>query len=62
MNELTEKTPRPHLTRVIEQLDTAKSLTKNGVEYWTGRDLQVILAYASWAKFEAVIDLSLIHI
>jgi DNA-damage-inducible protein D len=30
--------------------------TENGVEYWLARDLQVLLGYAEWRNFIAVID------
>jgi DNA-damage-inducible protein D len=37
-------------------LDEKKRETKNGVEYWMGRDILIILAYASWDKFEGVVE------
>lgn len=30
--------------------------TESGVEYWLARDLQVLLGYAEWRNFPAVID------
>jgi len=30
--------------------------TESGVEYWLARDLQVLLGYAEWRNFNAVID------
>ena len=36
-------------------LDEKKRMTKTGVEYWMGRDIMTILAYASWERFEGVV-------
>jgi DNA-damage-inducible protein D len=36
-------------------LDEKKRLTRAGVEYWMGRDIMTILAYASWERFEGVV-------
>jgi len=40
---------------IIKKLDTAKRLSKNGGEYWMGRELQEILGYSSWENFQKVI-------
>lgn len=40
----------------IEQLEKLKKHTKRGVEYWSGRDIYLILGYASWDRFRDVID------
>lgn len=36
-------------------LDVAKKLSLNGGEYWTARDLQLVLGYSRWENFEGVI-------
>jgi DNA-damage-inducible protein D len=41
---------------VIERLDALKRLSKNGGEYWMGRDLQPILGYDKWENFKHVIQ------
>jgi DNA-damage-inducible protein D len=41
---------------VINELERAKIVPPSGHEYWMGRDLMSILDYASWEKFEAVIE------
>jgi DNA-damage-inducible protein D len=37
-------------------LDEKKMYTPEGVEYWLGRDLQVILGYDTWQNFAQVIE------
>lgn len=41
---------------VIKDLDSRKRLTKSNSEYWMGRDIQEILGYSKWDKFENVIE------
>lgn len=43
------------LDSIHKALEQVKRLAKNGGEYWTGRDIQPILGYASWDKFMNVI-------
>jgi len=40
----------------IKGFETHKKFTTNGVEYWMGRDMMTLLGYASWDKFESVIE------
>jgi len=40
---------------IINGLEKAKMYTKNGGEYWMGRDIQTVLGYDKWDKFENVI-------
>jgi len=40
----------------IETLDRFKKRTKEGVEYWLARDLQILLGYTQWRNFEAAIE------
>ncbi|HEV7892546.1 MAG TPA: DNA damage-inducible protein D [Pyrinomonadaceae bacterium] len=40
---------------VHKALDEKKRLSQRGAEYWSARDVQVILGYTSWENFEAVI-------
>ena len=44
------------LDSTMKALEQVKRFTKQGVEYWFGRDLQIILAYTSWENFEGVIE------
>lgn len=37
-------------------VDVVKKVKKNGVEYWMARDLQRILGYTTWERFEGLID------
>jgi len=37
-------------------LENARKFMEDGTAYWMGRDLMPLLAYASWDKFEAVIE------
>jgi DNA-damage-inducible protein D len=41
---------------VMERLDAAKRLSRNGGEYWMGRDLQPLLGYDKWENFRNVIQ------
>jgi DNA-damage-inducible protein D len=47
-------------TNLIQTLTTTfeghAQKTENGVEYWLARDLQVLLGYAEWRNFTAVIE------
>ena len=40
----------------IRGFEENRKLTNSGVEYWMGRDLADLLGYASWGKFEGVIE------
>ena len=40
---------------IINGLEKAKMYTKNGGEYWMGRDIQTVLGYDKWDKFENVL-------
>ncbi|HNS79761.1 MAG TPA: DNA damage-inducible protein D [Syntrophorhabdus sp.] len=44
------------LDSVIQQLNSVKRTSKRGVEYWVARDIQTILGYVEWVKFEKVIQ------
>lgn len=44
------------LNTIINKLEETKKLTKNDGEYWMGRDIQEVLGYATWGKFENVIS------
>jgi DNA-damage-inducible protein D len=39
----------------IVGLEAVKRVSSDGVEYWTARDIQKVLGYKTWDKFEAVI-------
>ncbi len=40
----------------METLDGLKRFSKNGGEYWMGRDIQAILGYDKWENFKKVIE------
>jgi len=44
------------LDLVMKALDEKKREAPNGEDYWTGRDIQLILGYAKWQAFQAVIE------
>jgi DNA-damage-inducible protein D len=39
-----------------KRLDAKKKETDKGVEYWMGRDLMPLLSYATWDKFEGIVE------
>src|SRR6266436_8504950 len=39
---------------IIQALDAAKHISKNGGEYWLGREIQPILGYDKWDNFKNV--------
>jgi DNA-damage-inducible protein D len=41
---------------VMQALDEKKRIAPNGEDFWMARDIQVILGYAEWRNFEAVIE------
>ena len=43
-------------TGTTSALDEMRKISKTGAEFWMGRDLQVLLGYAEWDKFEKVIE------
>jgi len=40
----------------ISGFEAAKRFTTNGIEYWMARSLMPLLGYASWDKFDGVIE------
>ncbi|MBQ1495940.1 MAG: DNA damage-inducible protein D [Bacilli bacterium] len=48
MNEIKEYTDK-----IFEDI---KHIDENGYEYWFARELQIVLDYKEWRKFEGVID------
>ena len=48
MNEIKEYTDK-----IFEDI---KHIDENGYEYWLARELQIVLDYKEWRKFEGVID------
>ena len=49
-SEITENNNNYRMFEDIKHID------ENGVEYWCGRELQIILTYKEWRNFEDVID------
>ncbi len=43
------------LTQIQRDLDSIKNI-KNGLEYWSARELMVVLGYVTWAKFQEAIN------
>ena len=43
--------------KIFEQI---KHMNENGIEYWEARELQRVLEYAQWRRFEAVINRAMI--
>ena len=41
---------------VMQALDEKKRVAPNSEEYWMARDIQVVLGYAEWRNFEAVVE------
>lgn len=39
-----------------ETFENIKHIDKNGIEYWYARELQIVLSYKEWRKFENVIN------
>lgn len=45
-----------HDTTIRQQLEEKKKKTPIGGEYWMARDIQIVLGYAKWDKFEKVLE------
>jgi len=39
-----------------KDFESIKKIDENGVEYWTARELMLVLGYSTWRRFEEVID------
>jgi len=48
------------ITQHHQNFESLKQLTEDGMEFWFARDLQVVLDYNSWNKFEAVIKKAIV--
>jgi len=46
----------PEYQSTMKRLEAAKHTTSSGIDFWTAREVQPILAYAGWRDFENVID------
>ena len=46
------------LTKIQDNLESIKRITQdeNTIEFWSARDLMLILGYAKWQKFVEVIE------
>lgn len=40
----------------VKTFDDIKHYTEDGIEYWYARELQEVLGYSQWRRFEAVIE------
>lgn len=41
-----------------QNFEDIKHIDENGIEYWYARELQSVLDYSEWRKFEGVIQKS----
>jgi len=48
------------LDATLRALEARKRETKNGQQYWKGREIHAVLGYPEWAKFERVIERSMV--
>ena len=39
-----------------QTFEDIKHIDENGVEYWYARELQIVLGYTEWRKFENVVN------
>lgn len=39
-----------------QNFEDIKHIDENGIEYWNARELQVVLDYKEWRKFEGVVQ------
>ena len=46
----------PEYQSTMKRLEAIKRTTSSGVDFWTGREVQPVLAYSGWRDFENVID------
>ena len=40
-----------------KNFESLKKVDENGTEYWTARELMLVLGYANWQNFEEVIKI-----
>jgi DNA-damage-inducible protein D len=45
-------------TEPAKNFESARKIDENGVEYWTARELMLLLGYSKWTNFETVIKKS----
>lgn len=45
-----------NITSGIPAFEAIKQLNSHGAEYWSARDLQVLLGYSQWRRFEQTIE------
>ena len=43
------------MNRTEKDFESIKHIDENGVEFWFARELQIVLEYKEWRKFENVI-------
>ena len=43
-----------------ENFENIKHIDENGIEYWSARELMIVLGYSSWDKFKHIIKKALI--
>lgn len=53
-----EDIPEATIDSLIDAFEASTQKTKDGIEYWQARDLQLLLEYGEWRNFLAVIEKS----
>jgi len=56
MNKLKEIEKNNNEDNDYKMFEDIKHIDENGVEYWYARELQILLTYKKWQKFEDVIE------
>lgn len=51
-----ELTGHPEYQSTIRRLEALKRSSRKGVEFWLAREIYPVLGYATWARFEAVVE------
>ena len=46
----------PSYIHSIDRLEAVKRQSKNGIDFWMARDINILLGYPTWREFEAVIE------
>lgn len=48
------------VTTTVSPFDSIKQVRPDGTEYWSARDLQNLMGYEKWERFESVIERAII--
>jgi DNA-damage-inducible protein D len=47
------------ITQLFTSFEEIKHISPDGSEYWSARDLQVLMGYQTWQRFEEALNRSL---